>query len=373
MDFLFSDEQDMLFQSADRFGQERFACLGRAELLSDPEQAELGRLWHDMAELGWLMLTIDEAAGGIGAGSGEVMALMQAMGKHLIPSAYVATCILVPALLKGDEDAAQTVLAKIGDGSAKASGAFFEADSGYHLHHVQLEAVRKGDTYVLNGQKCHVEDGADADWFVVSARTSGASSERLGISLFLVPKDAPGLEVEKFRAIDGHRHAKLHLREVTNAVLIGEQDNAIANIESAVALANCAHLAEASGSMRAAADLTLEYLKTREQFGQPIGKFQVLQHRMVDMMMGCEEAESMVFDAAQLADRAEPIDPLAVCAAKVRVGQCGLYVTQQAVQLHGGIGFSDEIIVSHHLRRQMMLNLAYGSIDHYRSVYAEGQ
>lgn len=369
MDFNYSEEQQMLFDSVGRFGLERFPASDRLRILAGGTELA-AQHWREMAELGWLMLAMTEEQGGLGGGPIEVMALAEGMGRHLITSPYVASCVLAPALLTDGSDAAQSVVAAIGAGETIVAAALLETDGGYDLNRVDVRAERKDNGYALNGVKSHVEDGADAAWFLVSARTSGAGDELSGISLFLVAHDAPGLLVRRFRSIDGHRHASLALNNVTGAKLIGAVDEALPVIEAAVARAVCANLSEATGSMEAVSAATLEYLKTRQQFGQPIGNFQVLQHRMVDMTIACEEARGMTCHAT-LNVHLEPAEWFrAVSAGKVRVSECGLYVGQQAVQLHGGVGFSDELIVSHHLKRQMMLAQAFGSIDYYRMRFA---
>lgn len=369
MDFNYTDEQRMLLDSANRFGLEHFAVADRLKLLEQGE-ARFAQIWGMMAELGWLMLPIAEDCGGLGGGLVEVMALQEALGRYLVPSPFVASCVLVPALAGADPEGTADLLNAIGAGDTIAAAALLEDDSGYDLHRVALRAERRDGGYLLSGAKCHVEDGADANWFIVSARTGGRDDERDGISLFLVPADAEGLTVVRFRAIDGHRHARLVFRGVTNARLLGTRDCGLPTIETAVARANCAYLAEATGSMESLADMTLDYLRTRHQFGRAIGSFQVLQHRMVDMTIACEEARAMTYHATLSHHLGEQEWLRAVSAGKVRVNECGVFVGQQAVQLHGGVGFSDELIVSHHLKRQMMLAQVHGSVDHHRTAFA---
>ncbi|MES2337395.1 MAG: acyl-CoA dehydrogenase [Pseudomonadota bacterium] len=368
MDFTYSDEQQMLRDSVDRFGAETWAAADRLRLLADAD-AVTARSWAQMAELGWLMLPIAESDGGLGGTAADVMAVVEGFGRHLMPEPYVTSCVLVPALLAGSVNAG-AVLDAIGSGQARAAAGFYESGGGYDLSHVALAAERVGDGWRLSGEKLHVEDGGDADWFVVSARTAGAAHEDRGIGLFLVPRDAPGLSVDRLRAIDGHRHAALRLDNVTRATAIGEPEDALPRIEAAVDRAIAAHLAEAVGSIEAANAATLDYLRTRHQFGVAIGSFQVLQHRAVDMAVAAEEARSMLYHATLNLDRATPVRRRAVAAAKTRVGQTGLYIARQAVQLHGGVGTSDELIVSHHLKRQMMLDLAHGPSDHHRARFA---
>jgi alkylation response protein AidB-like acyl-CoA dehydrogenase len=368
MDFVFNDEQQMLRDSVDRYGAESWPAEKRLQMLSSlPEQR--GRYWAEMAELGWLMLPIAEADGGLGGNAVDVMALMEGIGRHLIALPYVSSCVLVPGLIGETGDAAATLLEQIGGGTAIAAAGLLEEDSGYDLHRVRTAAERTAGGYRLSGEKVQVEDGADADWFVVSARTAGGTDDGDGISLFLVPRDADGLTVERFRSIDGHRHCRLQLNGVDKAILVGTADAALPVIEAAVDRAICANLAEATGSMDVAAAATLDYIRTRQQFGVAIGTFQSIQHRMVDMTVACEEGRAMTYHATLNLHR-ENERRRAVSGSKTRVGQSGIYVGQQAVQLHGGVGFSDELIVSHHLKRQMMLDLAHGTGDHHRGLFA---
>lgn len=367
MDFLYSDEQAMLRDSVDRYGHDEWSAADRRRILTQgPDGAR--RRWRAMADLGWLMLPITERQGGLGGGPVEIMAVMEGFGRHLIAVPYVTTCVLVPALL-GDDPAAADLLVAIGAGEASAAAALIENDGGGDPGWVETRAQRDGDGWRLTGVKPHVEDGADADWFVVSARTSGAPGERNGIGLFLLRRDAPGATVTGFRAVDAHRHARLTV-DAAAATAIGDPADALPVIEVAIDRAICAHLAEATGSMEAAAAATLDYLRTRQQFGVPIGSFQALQHRMVDMTIACEEARAMTYHATLSLGQAPDDRARAVSAGKVRVGQSGIFVGQQAVQLHGGLGFSDELIVSHHLRRQMMLDLAHGGAELHSSRHA---
>lgn len=367
MDFSYSDEQQMLRDSVDRYGAEHWDPADRLKILAaGPEDAR--RRWAEMAELGWLMLPIAEADGGLGGGPAEVMAVMEGIGRHLMAVPYATTCVLVPALLSGSEAGAD-VLASIAAGETLAAAAFLEVNSGYDLHRVSTRAERSAGGWRLFGAKSHVEDGADADWFVASARVAGSADERDGIGMFLVARGAAGHGVEGFRAIDGHRHARLTLDGV-EALPIGDVEGALPVMEAAVDRTIAAQLAEAVGSMGAASAATLEYIRQRQQFGVVIGSFQVLQHRMVDMVVAGEEARAMAYHATLNLHRGDTERARAVAAGKVRVSESGIYVGQQAVQLHGGVGISEELIVSHHLRRQMMLNLAFGPVDHHRARFA---
>lgn len=371
MDFEPSEEQVMIGDSVDLFGARHYPPSERMKLLKAGPGA-LDSRWREMAEAGWLGL--GQSADDESDNDTYIMTLMQGLGRHLMLEPFVTRCILVPALLAGtDTPATQALLAGAADGTVLAALALGEARSGFHTNHVETiaEAVEGG--FCLSGEKTHVEDGADAEWFVVPARTGGVVDDRAGISLFLVHRDAVGLEVERFSSIDAHRHARLKLVgvRVDTDALIGELGRGFPILEAAIDRAIVAHIAEALGSMEAVRNVALDYIKTRHQFGKLIGSFQVLQHSMVDMDTACEEARSMVYHAtAHL--RSDPATRRqAISAAKARVGQCGLFVARQSIQLHGGLGVSAELIVSHHLKRQMMLDLAYGNASYHRARFAE--
>ncbi|GAB3104097.1 acyl-CoA dehydrogenase [Aestuariicella hydrocarbonica] len=368
MNFDYSGEQQMLLDSVLRYGLDNWSADKRLACLKDLP-SNVTKSWAEMADLGWLMLSIPEEEGGLGGTPVDVMALMEGIGRHLIPVPYVTSCVLVPALLSGTGETATEILEGIGLGNIRAAAGFLESEGGFDLNYVGLSAELSDNRWLLSGEKVHVEDGGDADWYVVSARTAGSIMDSDGISLFLISANSPGLKVENFRAVDGHTHSRLRLDNV-NATLVGEKDQALMRIESAVDRAITAHVAEAVASMEMANAVTLDYLGTRRQFGVSIGSFQVLQHRAVDMAIAAEEARSMMLHAT-LNLNADPVTrKRAVSAAKTRVGQTGLYVAKQAVQLHGGVGTCDELIISHHLKRQMMLDTAYGQADYHRTRFA---
>lgn len=367
MDFAYNEEQQMLRDSVERFGDEQWSAADRLKHLAEGT-AGSARRWQQMADLGWLMLPLSEEAGGLGGGPIEIMAIMEGMGRHLMTEPYVSHCLLPLALLQMAAADFAPLLEQISLGQARVAAALIE-DGGFSSADIESLAVQDGDTYHLSGAKLHVEDGADADYYLVSARTSGSFGMRNGVSLFLIPRDAAGLAVQRFRSVDSHRHAALQLDHVP-ALLVGPAGAAADAIDAAMGRAIAAHMAEAVGSMEAVAAATVDYARTREQFGAAIGTFQVVQHKLVDMQVACEEARAIMMVAArQMANGAAT--PAMIAAAKVRVAQCGVAVAQQAVQLHGGVGTSDELIISHHLRRQMMLELAHGDSDYHRSRFAD--
>jgi alkylation response protein AidB-like acyl-CoA dehydrogenase len=373
MDFDWTGEQLMLRESLERFGAQHYLPGARRGLLAQGAAGSRMR-WKMMAEFGWLALALPDASGGLGGTAVDVMALMEVFGRHLMLEPYVTSCVFAPALLaQGSGDTVSRVLDAIASGDVQVSPALAEPDSGFSLSHVATSADRTAGGFRISGTKSYAENGADADWFIVPARTAGAVDEGSGISLFLVPHEAPGLRRSGFRGIDYHRHARLEFDAVAvgSDALLGPLDGGLPLLEAAVDRAIAAHLAEAVGSMETLRDMTLAYLKSRRQFGVTIGSFQVLQHRMVDIAVACEEARSMTYHATLRLATDAAGRRRAVSAAKVRVGQTSLFVGRESVQLHGGVGTSDELIVSHHLKRLMMIDLAYGNADHHRMLFAD--
>ncbi|WP_276718677.1 acyl-CoA dehydrogenase family protein [Pseudooceanicola nitratireducens] len=361
MKFVYTEDQTMFRNSADRYGTDHWPATARETVLKDGLAGHC-TAWKTMAELGWTLLGISEDRGGLGGSAIDVMALVERLGRHLVTVPFVTNCILVPSLIAEAEEGA-FLIEGIAAGKLTAAAGLDEEQGGGSPAYVETIAKRTGSDWHLSGVKAHVEDGGHADWFVISARQAGEVRDADGIGLFLVAADGPGVTVNRYRAIDGHVHARVTLNHAP-ARALADHGQALPVIERALDLALCAHLAEATGSIEAANEATLEYLKTRKQFGTTIGSFQALQHRAVDMAVAQEEAMAMCWTAAHACcakgAEAAATRQIAVSAAKVRVGQTGLYVGRQAVQLHGGIGFSEEHIVSHHLRRQMMLDMAHG-------------
>jgi alkylation response protein AidB-like acyl-CoA dehydrogenase len=372
MNFQLTDEQQMLRDSVERFGAEHYAAQHWLREVAAGGASSRSR-WRKMADNGWLALAIPAGHGGLDGSAVDVMALMEGFGRHLIFEPFVSSCVLAPALIAhGGGETATMLLAAIGSGAAQVAPAIAEADSGFDLHRVATVARAHGAGFRLTGLKSHAVNGADADWFIVPARTRGLADDRDGISLFLVARIAPGLSVESYRSIDHHRHARVRLEDVfvETPALLGPLHGGFPLLEKAVDHAIAAHLAEAVGCMDALSEMTLAYLKSRRQFGVAIGSFQALQHRMVDIAIACEEARSMLYHATLHLQADDLARRRAVSAAKARIGQTGLFVGRQAVQLHGGIGATDELIVSHYLKRLMMIDLAYGNLDYHRALFA---
>jgi alkylation response protein AidB-like acyl-CoA dehydrogenase len=367
MDFDLSPEQTMLSDSVLRFGRERYAPEQWRERVR-PEARFDRTLWRGMAELGWLSLTVPEEAGGYGGNDVDVMVVMEAMGRFLMLEPFVSTCVACAPLLGARTD----LLEKVALGETIMALAVGEPNARYDLAFVQTRAVATKDGYVLDGVKSYAPDGGVADAFIIPARLYGDDDAPGGIALFLAPAQSFGLTVEAARAPDHSRNARLRLEAVhlDHEALIVGPDGGHCALEMAVDKAIVARLAEALGAMESLKVMTLEHLRTRTQFGVAIGSFQVLQHKMVDIAIACEEARSLVYAATLMLRGPETDRRRTVSAAKARVGQLGLFTARESVQLHGGVGASDELMVGHYLKRLMMIEGSFGSADHHLARFA---
>jgi len=372
MNFELTDEQRLLQDSVQRFARDHYDFSAWRARTGRGEGFDRG-LWKQMADLGWLSLTAPEEDGGLGGSPVDTMVIMEGVGRALMLEPFVASAVFAPTLLPRLAGPERTeLIAAAMAGTAVVTLADAEPDGRFDLAAVSTRAERTAVGFRLTGEKSHALDGAEADWFVVPARTSGEGAEEAGITLFLVARDAPGLAVHAVRAMDHRRNASLSLDgvEVSAGAVIGEVGQGFGLARHAVDLAIVARLAEAVGAMEAAYEQTLQHLKTRKQFGQAIGSFQALQHRAVDMAIACEEARSMTYLATIAVSSSDSARRQTIAAAKARVGQTSLYVARQAVQLHGGMGFSDELAIGHYLKRLVMIDLAFGNAAEHRRQFA---
>lgn len=367
MDFSLSEEQTLLQDSVERFVQNDYAFETRQKLIAQDPGYSVEN-WKQFAELGWLGMPFPEADGGFGGGAVETMIMMEALGRGLVVEPFVPTVVLAGGALKLAGSAAQKAahLAGIMDGSVQGALAFTEPQSRYNLADVAVTARQQGDGWVIDGTKSVVLNGPSADLLVVSARTGGEQRDRDGVSLFLVPGDSAGISRRDYPTVDGLRAAEITFDgvEVGADALLGEAGAGLPVLEQVIDEGILAIGAEAVGAMEVAYKVTVEYCKTREQFGQPIGQFQVLQHRMVDMFMQHEQAKSLLYMAAMRMDEGYgDAARKAVSALKVQVGKSGRFVGQQAVQLHGGMGMTDELSVGHYFKRLTTIDTLFGNSD----------
>jgi pimeloyl-CoA dehydrogenase small subunit len=374
MDFSFTDEQRLLKQSVERLLTDRYRFEARQGFM-DERTGWSRTLWRNYAELGLLGLPFEEKHGGIGGGPVETMIVMEAFGRVLALEPFFATVVLAGGLLRlGAADAMRAALIpKIARGELLLAFAHAERQSRYDLADIAAAARRDGADYILDGAKSLVIHGDCADKLIVSARLFGARRDRDGLGLFVVDADAAGVSRRAYPTVDGLRAAEVTLSGVRIGAeqIVGEPGKAFPLITRAVDAAIAALAAEAIGAMAAVHDMTVEYVKTRKQFGVPIGTFQVLQHRAAEMLIALEQARSMAFYATMMADEPDPTERhRAIAAAKVQIGRSGRFVGQQAIQLHGGIGMTMEYKAGHYFKRLTAIDALFGDADHHLAKLA---
>ena len=375
MDFRYTEEQLSLQDTLQRFiardyDFERRRSLARSPLGHSPEA------WKQYAELGLLALPFPEEFGGIGGGGVDIMAVMELIGRGLLLEPYLSTVVLCGGLIRdaASDSVKKAMLPQIAAGKLQIALAAYEAAGRYALAHVACSAVRSDNGWRLTGRKAVVLDAPSADWFLVSARSGGEVTDAAGISLFRVPRDAPGLTLFPYPTQSGGRAADLQLQNVTvdGDALIGRPGQALDIVEHAVDLGIAALCAEALGIATALNQETLGYLKSRKQFGVPIGTFQALQHRMAEMYIAAEQSRSMTIIAAMHTGGGDAAARRrAVSGAKAYVGQALRFVGQQAVQLHGAMGVVDEHIVSHYFKRLTMIDMTFGDADYHLARFSD--
>src|SRR6195952_689722 len=377
MDFDLSEEQRLLKDSVDGLLNSSYDFDSRKKYGKEKGGWSKG-VWEKLAGQGLLGLPFSEDDGGFGAGAVETMIVMEALGKALLLEPYLATVVLGGGFLRrggsGEQKAAH--IPGIIDGSKTFAFAQLEKNSRYDLNDVSTSAKKKGDGWVIDGEKFVVLNGESAEMLIVTARTKGGQRDRDGIGVFLVPGDAKGVSRKGYPTQDGLHAADITFTgvEVGTEAAIGDPENGLALIERVVDDARIAMCAEAVGAMDESLKSTVEYLKTRTQFGVPIGSFQVLQHRAADMFVAVEQARSMSMFATMAADFDDARERAnAVAAAKVQIGKSLKFVGEQSIQLHGGIGMTMEAKIGHYFKRLTMIENTFGDTDyHLRRVTEAG-
>ncbi|MBL4740378.1 MAG: acyl-CoA dehydrogenase family protein [Sneathiella sp.] len=374
MDFELSEEQNLLKDSVDRFVKENYSSEARIKL-SETDLGFSRDHWKQMAELGWLGMPFSEEVGGFGGSAVDTMVMMESIGRGLVLEPFLATVILGGGLVAaaGNEKQIEAIVPEVIEGNMMLAFGYAEVQSRFNLNDVETSATKSGEGYVLNGHKAVVYHGGCADKIVISARTSGNSRDADGISLFIVDKDASGLEIRSYRTVDGQQAADITMSNVTVGAdaLLGTEGDASPVIEKVVDTAIGALCAEAVGAMTAANEITNEYIKERKQFGVAIGKFQVLQHRMVDMYMEAEQSKSMADMVAMKLDLGYEVDTKkAVSATKAQIGKAAKFVGQQSVQLHGGMGMTDEYSIGHYFKRLSTIEMLFGNTDYHLNRFS---
>ena len=375
MDIALSDEQKLLKDSAERFIERDYPFDTRRRL-ADTEEGFSRDIWNQFAELGWLGLAMPEDHGGLDGTLADTAVLMEALGRGLVVEPYLSTVLLGGGLLRlgGSADQQAALIPPLIEGRSLLAFAFTERQSRYNLANVETTARAAGDGYLLDGAKGVVVHGASADKLIVSARVSGDSRDEAGISLFLVDGGAGGVTRRGYPTVDGLHGAEVTLDGVAvgGDDLLGPEGGAYPLIERVIDEASVAICAEAVGVMAVLVDATVEHLKTREQFGAPIGSFQVLQHRAVDMFNALELSRALVYRTAETIATSDDAEnrARAASAAKVQIGRAGKLIGQQAIQLHGGMGMTDELFVSHYFKRLTMIGTLFGDTDHHLKRFA---
>jgi hypothetical protein len=368
MDFNFTDEQNMLRDSIAKFVASAYDFDKRKEIVKSAEGWRKEN-WAAFAEMGLFMAPIPEAYGGLGGGAVDVLVVMEEFGKGLVVEPYVPTVVLgAGALIEaGSEDQKAEHLSAIAGGERVIAFAQAEPKSRWSLTDVATTAKKDGVGYVLNGHKAVVIGAPQADHLLLTARTGGGQREAAGVSLFLVPKATKGISTRDYPTVDGFRASEVYFENVAVGAehLVGGEGGASPVVEKIVDAAIAALSAEAIGCMKLTHESTLDYARSRKQFGVPIASFQVLQHRMVDMFMAYEQSVSMAYMAALKLDSPTPERARAAAAAKVQIGRAGRFIGQNAVQIHGGMGVTEEMKVGHYFKRLTMIDSQFGNVDHH--------
>ncbi|WP_270934807.1 acyl-CoA dehydrogenase family protein [Falsiroseomonas oryzae] len=370
MDFDLTDEQRLLADSVNRFVSDRYGDFEKRKAYRAEAKGYAAANWSAMAEMGLLGLPLSEEQGGFGGGPVEALLVMEAIGRGLVVEPYLATVVLGLGLLRragGQED----LLAEVAAGGTTLAFAHQERQARHDLHDIATTARQDGDAWVLDGAKGVALHGDSADRLLVSARTAGGRRDRAGIGLFLLDPATPGVTRRGYATQDGLRAAEVVLEGARATLLAAD---ALPLIELVADEAIAALCAEAVGAMETLRDLTVDYLKTRQQFGRPIGEFQALQHRAADMLVATEQARSMAMYAAMMVQGSDPAArATALSAAKALVGRLADQLGKDAIQLHGGIAMTEEYKAGHYFKRLTMLGVLFGDVDHHiRRVVAAG-
>ena len=374
MNFDFSEEQNMLRDSVAKYVQDDYDWDTRRAIV-DSDEGMSRENWQTFAELGWLSVPFAEEFGGFGGGPVDVMVMMEELGKGLVLEPYFATVVLFGGLLhKGSNDALkESVIPSVIEGSCLGAFAYLERQSRFELNDVLTTVTTDGEDRIINGEKVVVLNGGSASHLIVSARSSGAQSDAEGISLYLVPADAAGVEKTTYRLMDGQVVANIRFNNVkvpaSSAVCV--EGEAAALIQSVTEDAMLALGAEALGVMGQLNSKTVEYTKTREQFGVKISSFQALQHRMVETFMAYEQTKSLLYRAVCDFEADKPEKRESLLALKIMIDKAGKRIYSEAIQMHGGMGITDELDIGHYAKRLMMIGTTFGDAMHHMSEFTQ--
>ena len=373
MNFEFTPEQQLIKDSVTRFVQDNYE-LEKRMALSTSDDGFSKAHWQQFAELGWLGLPFSEADGGFGGNEIDTMLIMEEFGKGLVLEPYLASIVLAGGVLRRAASSAQRaeLLPKIIDGSAQVTVAWAELQARFDLHDVTTTARADGDGYVLNGSKSMVQNAASADYFIISARTSGGEIDEEGISLFLVPRDSKGLTRDDFPTVDGLRASEIAFEDIKLGAdaLVGELGSGYPALRGAANDAILAIAAEAVGAMEILYKDTVVYTQERVQFDHPMSDFQVVQHRLVEMFMEHEQCKSLLFRATLESAQNAPTAQRTIHALKHLIGKAGVMVGENAVQLHGGMGVTEELRIGQYFKRLLVIEAQFGNSDYHLQQFA---
>jgi len=373
VDFTYTEVQQMLQDQVQKFVQKSYDFETRNQIM-ESDQGYSKEFWQLFAELGWLAVPFSEEDGGLGGSAVDLIVMMEEFGKANLVEPYTSTAVLCGTLVAGlcEGEQKQELVEKIIGGEIQLACAYIEQQSRFNPFNVETTASVDGDVISLSGKKIGVLNGEAADQFIVIARESGASLDKEGLSAFLVAADAEGLSQRSYPTVDGKRAAEIELNNVPVIARLGTGGAAADALQGAIDRATVGVCAEAVGALESLLQRTVEYSKTRKQFGTPIGTFQALQHRMADMFIECQLARSIVMMAAMSLDSQDSADEQtrAVSAAKSRIGKAIKAVGQEAIQIHGGIGMTDELDVGHYFKRVTALDIQFGDGEYHTERYA---
>ena len=374
MDFNFNEEQTLIQSQVAQFIQRDYEWEKRQVLVA----SDLGfsnENWKIFAELGWLGISLSENSGGFGGTALESMIIMEEFGKGLVVEPFLETVILCAGLIDscGNEEQKADLLGPVISGEMHLALGFTEPQSRFNLADVTTEAKKKNGDYLVSGFKSVVMNGPNADKLIISARTSGKQNDKEGISLFIIDSNLDGVSLRNYPTVDGRRASEVTLENVIvpSSSLLSEEGNGFQHLEDAIDTATLAICAEAVGAMEVLYKTTVEYTKIRKQFGQAIGKFQVLQHRMVDMFMEYEQSKSLLYMATIKNVEGSKDAKKAISGLKYQVGKAAKFIGQQSVQLHGGMGVTEELSVGHFFKRLTTIITIFGNTDYHLKRYSQ--
>ncbi|HIO43492.1 MAG TPA: pimeloyl-CoA dehydrogenase small subunit [Gammaproteobacteria bacterium] len=374
MDFNFNEEQTLIQRQVAQFIQRDYEWEKRQTLVT----SDLGfsaENWKTFAELGWLGISLSENSGGFGGSALESMIIMEEFGKGLVVEPFLETVILCSGLIDscGNEEQKADLLGPVISGEMHLALGFTEPQSRFNLADVTTEAKKKNGDYLVNGFKSVVMNGPNANKLIISARTSGKQNDKEGISLFIIDSNLDGVSLRNYPTVDGRRASEVTLENVIvpSSSLLSEEGNGFQHLEDAIDTATLAICAEAVGAMEVLYKTTVEYTKIRKQFGQAIGKFQVLQHRMVDMFMEYEQSKSLLYMATIKNVEGSKDAKKAISGLKYQVGKAAKFIGQQSVQLHGGMGVTEELSVGHFFKRLTTIITIFGNTDYHLKRYSQ--